>query len=74
MTNLSKVCETIYEREGQSAVFEFVLKNFPEIEWMTCDPCEISSPTQDGACLVCGSSVIKLLPNKLDLGASHEAK
>lgn len=57
MTNLSEVCEMLYEKKGQSAVFEFVLNNFPEIEWLPCEPCEISSPIKDDACLVCGSKV-----------------
>jgi hypothetical protein len=57
MTSLSEVCEILYEKKGQSAVFEFVLNNFPEVEWLPCEPCEISSPMKDEACLVCGSKV-----------------
>jgi hypothetical protein len=57
MTSLSEVCQILYEKKGQSAVLEFVLNNFPEMEWLPCEPCEISSPIENGACLVCGSKV-----------------
>lgn len=74
MYDIYPVCERIYEKYGQSAVFEFVLTHYPEIEWVTCDPCEISSPTQNGACLVCGTTVTELLPNGLDLAGSGKSQ
>jgi len=57
MYDIYPVCERIYERYGQSAVFDFVLTHYPEIKWERCLPCEIESPIQNGLCLVCGSLV-----------------
>jgi hypothetical protein len=59
MPNLREVCEIIYHNKGQSAVFDFVLAHYPKIKWAECSPCEISSPIQNGACLVCGSNIKK---------------
>jgi hypothetical protein len=57
MYDLYPVCERIYEKHGQSAVFDFVLNNYPEIKWQRCLPCETESPIQKNLCLVCGSLV-----------------
>jgi len=57
MSTIYELCVQKYERGGQAAVFEYVLSNFPELEWKNCDPCESSSPIDDGLCLVCGSKV-----------------
>lgn len=53
--NLTAECERIYNAEGQSAVFEYVSKKHPDVEWLPCEPCETESPISDNACLVCGT-------------------
>ena len=51
------LCVMKYEQGGQSAVFDFVSRNFPEIKWSWCEPCESESPIEDSTCLVCGGVV-----------------
>lgn len=56
ISKLAQECEMIYMARGQQAVYDYVLKNHPEIAWRVCEPCEDETPTDvDGACLVCGS-------------------
>jgi hypothetical protein len=55
--NRYELCEKQYEKGGQSAVFDFVIKNFPELIWAYCKPCESDSPIDDSTCLVCGTAV-----------------
>lgn len=55
-------CEKIYSKSGQSAVYDFILKFYPDQGWANCDPCEALSPhteEPEPSCLVCGS-LIKL--------------
>lgn len=51
------LCTMQYEQGGQSAVFNFVSNNFPELQWQKCKPCESVSPIEGDTCLVCGSKV-----------------
>jgi len=51
------LCQKKYEEGGQSAVFEYVSNNFPEVLWGNCEPCESNSPIELNTCLVCGSEV-----------------
>ena len=44
----------IYQKDGQSAVFDFANKH--KIGYEYCSPCETSSPSIDHDCLVCGST------------------
>lgn len=43
----------IYQEKGQSGVFDFANKY--DIGYAYCPPCETSSPSLGGDCLVCGS-------------------
>lgn len=53
---LSEEAYKIYEKDGYSAVFEWVMKNSPELNWSHCEPCELKTPTDgDGDCLVCAT-------------------
>lgn len=54
---LSETCYEIYAERGQSAVFDYINAEHPEIRWAWCEPCEIMSPEDptDLTCLVCGS-------------------
>lgn len=55
---LYEICEDLYSRKGQSAVYDYINKNHPEVEWRWCEPCEANSPadpTDQKTCLVCGS-------------------
>lgn len=57
---LSEWCERIYSKEGQSAVFDFILEYHHDQPWNYCEPCETNSPVTDDrqpTCLVCGSIV-----------------
>lgn len=57
---LYKWCSAIYEKHGQSAVFDFILENHHDQPWEYCEPCEMKSPVTeeaDSACLVCGTVV-----------------
>jgi len=49
-------CLKLYQSKGQQAVFDYALKH-KDIKWSYCEPCEIDSPIEDGACLVCGSQI-----------------
>jgi len=56
MSKLSELCEAIYTKHGQYAVYDFIVKEYPEQGWGWCEPCESKSPADtDYACLVCGS-------------------
>jgi hypothetical protein len=55
MSVIYDLCLEKYEQGGQSAVFDFVNLNFPELSWKYCEPCESDSPIEDKTCLVCGS-------------------
>jgi len=55
MSVIYDLCLEKYEQGGQSAVFDFVRWNFPELDWGYCEPCESDSPIEDKTCLVCGS-------------------
>ena len=57
MSDLSNVCQGIYELSGQDAVMGYVLKYHEHIPWLMCDGCEVESPVKDGSCLVCGLTV-----------------
>lgn len=59
MSKLSEQCEAIYVKSGQDAVLDFISKNYPQIVWDWCEPCEYRSPRDtDYACLVCGSPTV----------------
>ena len=54
-TNHEKAYE-IYDAEGQYAVYAAVKSGTLSCEgWTHCGPCEYETPTEDGACLVCGT-------------------
>ncbi len=55
---LAEQCAHIYatNRDGQASVFAFIGKMHPNLPWEYCGPCESESPTDNGACLVCGTS------------------
>lgn len=56
MSKLSDLCERIYAKGGQYAVYDFIEENYPKQPWAWCEPCEAKSPRDtDYACLVCGS-------------------
>jgi len=57
---LSEICYELYADKGQSAVFDFINAEHPEISWRYCEPCECLSPADptDVACLVCGTPTI----------------
>jgi len=60
MSLLSRICQKLYEKDGQSAVFDFILDTHPHITWEWCEPCEIDSPVDsDKTCLVCASPTEK---------------
>jgi hypothetical protein len=53
-------CGRIYSRDGQSAVFDFILESYPNQPWDNCEPCETLSPRTEEtkpSCLVCGSLI-----------------
>ena len=52
------LCELIYAGFGQQMVHEFCAsaeRHGERINWRWCEPCEITSPSQNNDCLVCGS-------------------
>lgn len=57
---LSETCYEIYTERGQSAVFDYINAEHPELPWRWCEPCESISPADpaDKSCLVCGSPTI----------------
>jgi hypothetical protein len=57
MSVIYDLCVEKYEQGGQSAVFDFVNENFPELSWGWCEPCESKSPIEAETCLVCGGKV-----------------
>ena len=64
--NKSKIiseAEKIYNKKGQSAVFDFANKHNVKYEY--CSPCETSSPQIDHECLVCGSPTVEQLNIKI---------
>jgi uncharacterized paraquat-inducible protein A len=54
---LYETCVNIYEKFGQSGVFDYINREHPEVSWKVCKPCESESPTDEGICLVCGSLI-----------------
>ena len=58
MSDLSEICQKIYEEEGQGAVFDYIEEYHKTQGWAYCEPCETKSPTDEGDCLVCGSIVV----------------
>jgi len=55
LTNYEKAVQ-IYERGGYSAVFDAVERNELKADaFRDCIPCEMRTPHEDNACLVCGS-------------------
>jgi len=50
-----KTLVDIYDRGGQSAIYEYAIANSKDFEdaWTTCIPCEDETPTFDGVCAVC---------------------
>lgn len=57
---LSEDCARIYEKGGQSAVYDYILEYYHDQPWSYCEPCEARSPVteeQEPSCLVCGSLV-----------------
>jgi hypothetical protein len=51
-----EVAYGIYEKSGQSAVFDAVNNGMLDCdEWSYCGPCEIESPFYEKACLVCAT-------------------
>lgn len=52
---LAEVCETLYEAQGPSAIYDFVLATRPETPWLDCEPCDVSTPHHEGTCLVCST-------------------
>lgn len=57
MSKLSEQCEIIYIHGGQSAVFDFILKTYPDQPWEYCTECMCKSPVDipHRECLVCGN-------------------
>jgi hypothetical protein len=59
MSKLSDKCEQVYIEQGQYAVFDFILANYPKTPWAWCPPCESRSPIdKDYSCLVCASPTV----------------
>ena len=58
MKTLDEICYAIYQKGGQSAVFDYTLKH-KDIKWEYCEPCECESPFDKGCCLVCGSDLTR---------------
>jgi hypothetical protein len=56
MSVIYDLCVQKYEQGGQAAVLDFISRNFSEIVWNYCKPCESKSPIEDNTCLVCGSN------------------
>lgn len=55
---LHNLAYLIYQGYGQDAVHQFALdiaKRGEAISWQMCQPCEIVSPINDNACLVCAT-------------------
>lgn len=55
---LHNLTYAIYQGFGQDAVHAFALdiqKRGEAITWKMCQPCEVVSPINDNACLVCGN-------------------
>jgi hypothetical protein len=51
-----EIAYTIYEKSGQSAVFDAVNNNTVSCdEWSYCEPCETDSPFFERTCLVCAT-------------------
>ena len=59
MKNLYEICEEIYVKGGQYAVYAFIKESHPSIPWEYCQPCEDVVPSQQRTCLVCGSPTAK---------------
>lgn len=57
--SLMSICVALYDEGGQSAVYDYINENHPEIKWGDCEPCETQSPIDpsDSSCLVCGSTM-----------------
>jgi len=59
-SEIEKEAYKIYTEKGQSAVFDFA--NEHNVPYAYCSPCETSSPSLDGDCLVCASPTIPECP------------
>lgn len=57
MSKLYDECVNIYEKFGQSGVFDYINREHPEVSWKVCHGCESESPTDEGFCLVCGQVI-----------------
>ena len=57
MTN-HELAYSIYEKDGQDGVFNAVHQGLLKCDgWCYCEPCEIESPYEDHACLVCATQI-----------------
>jgi hypothetical protein len=52
-----EITHEVYQKDGQSGVFKWVLERAPFLKWMYCEPCEIDSPVKSGVCVVCWSPI-----------------
>lgn len=52
---MSQLLVDLYDKGGQSAVYDYVLKNYPTWRWGWCEGCDCDSPAMpdDGLCAVC---------------------
>ena len=52
-------CYAIYEKKGQSGVYDYINENYPGMKWEHCNPCECYNPmttiNRVKFCLVCGT-------------------
>ncbi len=56
MNDNHKKASAIYEAKGQFAVHDAAKDGTLSVDrWVHCVPCEIESPIEDDACLVCGT-------------------
>jgi len=59
LKHVTEVCLEIYEKHGQSAVFDYVNEqkskgHLPNVHYEYCKGCETDSPAWEHECLVCG--------------------
>jgi len=61
MDNNEKKAYKLYVKGGQSLVYDHVNEaKLKYDKWDYCEPCECDSPIYKNACLVCGSTYIKI--------------
>jgi hypothetical protein len=59
LKHITEVCREIYEKQGQSAVFDYINKNAPGTPFEYCKGCDTDTPTWQHTCLVCGQPTVK---------------